>query len=243
MSPSLTICVPTMGRDTLVDTLESIKRQALQPNDQVLIVLDTFVAQMQIPRVQALVESYGFTFVAHNGGYAFYGNPQLNKAIELATGDFFCALGDDDVYVDGAIARLRQKLQPNRCVLFQFLAPPDMVPSRPGMRFRLWIDRDLRVANISGCCVAAPRACLVPVSAERRCEVDFDWIADMVAKTGQKPIWMKDCLVIARPPEGYHKGFVDCRGCGEPGFLEDMDADVVCAACAPTVVRSLLGAA
>jgi len=245
MSPSLTICVPTMGRETLVDTLESIKRQALQPTDQVLIVLDTFVAQTQIPRVQALVESYGFTFVAHNGGYAFQGNPQFNRAMELATGDYFCGLGDDDVYVDGAIARLRKKLGSGRAVLFQFYSPGFM-SGLFGMRFLLWHDRDVRVANLSGCCMAAPRESLVPVSDERRCEVDYEWIRDTVAKTGQKPIWMKDCLVIAQPDVRHgdvvHRGVGMCRGCGAVGFLEDIDADYLCAECAPLVIRELLEA-
>lgn len=246
MTPSLTIAVPTMGRDTLRHTLDSIKRQRLQPNDQVLIVLDTFVAQSQTARVQALVESYGFTFVAHNGGYAFQGNPQFNHAMTLATGDYFCGLGDDDVYVDGAIARLRKKLKDGRAVLFQFYSPGFM-SGLYGMRFLLWSDKDVRVANLSGCCMAAPTASLVPVSDERRCEVDYEWIRDTVANTRQKPVWMKDCLVIARPDlrngEPVHRGVTTCRGCGAVGFLEDCDADRVCADCAGTVLRQFLGAA
>jgi glycosyltransferase involved in cell wall biosynthesis len=248
MTPSLTIAVPSIGRHTLTDTLASIASQALEPHDQVLVVFDSHDAEPSHQRAtQALVERYGFTFVAHDGGYHFFGNPQLNRAMELATGDYFCALGDDDIYVAGAIARLRSKLTSQRAVLFQFYAPPDMVANRPGLRLRLWSQRRLRVANISGCCIAAPRSALVPVKSDRRIEVDYEWIVEMVAKTGQRPIWMRDCLVIARPERRnglvLDAGVVDCLGCGATNFREHFDADGVCAVCAPTVVRAFLGAA
>jgi hypothetical protein len=224
--------------------LDSIARQDLIDGDQVLIVLDTFAQRAD--GVQALVASYGFTYVEHNGGYAFQGNPQLNHAMTLATGDYFCALGDDDVYVDGAIARLRKKVGYGRAVLFQFFSPMGLA-GNDSLRCLLWSDKDLRVANLSGCCMAAPLSALVPVSAERRCEVDYEWIRDTVAKTGQRPVWMKDCLVIARPDlrngEPVHRGVCACRGCGFIGFLEDMDRDRLCSDCTGTVLRQYLGAA
>jgi len=244
MKPTLTIAVPTIGRPGLIDTLKSIKRQALIPGDQVLIVYDSFARDdAHADATRRLVESFGFTFVEHNGWYHFQGNPQLNHAIRLARTDFFCALGDDDVYVDGAIARLRKKLQPGRAVLFQFFSPTGLT-GNDSLRYLLWSDKDLRVANLSGCCMAAPVSALVPVSSELRMEVDYEWIRDTVAKSGRRPYWMNDCLVIARPDvrngEVVHRGVSSCRGCGWRGFLEDMDADQLCEACAPYVLRELL---
>ncbi len=239
---TITIAVPTIGRPTLVDTLESIARQELRPCDQVLIVYDSFAPDVEnLQATRALVEGYGFTFVEHNGWVHFFGNPQLNHAMTLAAGDFFTALGDDDVYVDGAISRMRKALVPGRALLYQFYSPPCMVLNRPDLRVRLWSDRRLREANISGCCIAAPRADLVPVSEEMRIEVDFEWIVNIVAKTGQKPKWLRDCLIIARPPQGYHAGVGDCRGCGAIGFREEMDGPL-CLECAPYVRRDLIEA-
>ncbi len=43
MTPTLTICVPTIGRPGLNDTLASIARQTLLDGDQVLIVYDSFM--------------------------------------------------------------------------------------------------------------------------------------------------------------------------------------------------------
>lgn len=244
MRPSLTIAVPTIGRPSLRDTLESIARQDLQPHDQVLIVYDSFACNPTHARAtRDLVDGYGFTFLEHNGFVHFFGNPQLNRAIALATGDYFTALGDDDVYVDGAIGRMRKALVPGRALLFQFLSPPYLAVNDP-RRVRLWSDRQLRVANISGCCLAAPRDALVPVSGDLRIEVDYEWIVDIVAKTGQKPKWLQDCLIIARPDERngqtVHQGVGECRGCGAIGFLEDFDTDRVCGACAPSVLREFL---
>ncbi len=242
---TLTIAVPSIGRPTLVDTLASIARQALIPGDQVLVVYDSFQPDWaNLAATRELVESFGFTFVEHDGGYHFFGNPQLNRAMELATGDYFCALGDDDVYVDGALARIRAKVTPDRALLFRFYATPYLVPGDP-RRFMLWGDRQLRVANISGCCVVAPKAALVPVSPDHRIEVDFDWIVEMVAKTGKPPVWLRECLIIARPDvrDGatVHRGVATCAGCGAVGFLEDC-TDRLCEDCAPVVLRQFIGA-
>jgi glycosyltransferase involved in cell wall biosynthesis len=230
----------------LPDTLASIARQALQPTDQVLIVYDSFQRDAKnADATRALVESHGFTFVEHDGGYHFYGNPQLNRAMELATGDYFCALGDDDVYVDGAIATIRAKVQPKTALLFQFYTPPFMIGPTDPRRLVLWADRHLRVANISGCCIVAPKAALVPVSPERRIEVDYDWIVAIVAKTGRRPTWLKEILIIARPDvrDGHtvHQGVVMCRGCGVVGFREDCTGQL-CGDCAGVVIPEFLGA-
>ena len=245
MTPTFTIAVPTIGRETLVHTLDSIARQRLLPGDRVVVVLDTYQEPPR-PDVADLVAFYGFELRAHNGGTHFYGNPQLNHAILLAQHefrtDYFCALGDDDVYVDGAIERLRAKLKPGRATLFQFYAPPYLVPDNP-RRFILWADRRLRVANISGCCLAAPTSDLTLVPSDRRCEVDFEWIRATLDRTGQPPRWLKDVLVIARPEfrDGLpvHQGVSICPGCGYVGFTEDF-SDRLCRECAPTVIRELL---
>ncbi len=243
MTPTLTIVVPTIGRPTLETTLQSIARQALIPGDRVIVALDTFQESPR-PDVAALVARYGFELLPVDGGVHFMGNPQLNAAIAGCTTDYFCALGDDDVYVDGAIASLRKKLKPGRALLFQFYAPPYLVAGDP-RRFVLWADRVLRIANISGCCIVAPREALVPVSPMDRCEVDFDWIVDIVAKTGQRPIWVPEVLIIARPDlrngEPVHQGVAMCKGCGFRGFVEDF-TDRLCAECAPVVIRELVSA-
>jgi len=246
MTPTLTLAIPTIGRASLRDTLDSIRRQQLVPGDRVLVVADSFEHGYRYD-LQELVEGYGPPFAYHefNGQTHFYGNPQLNHAMMLAQTDYFCALGDDDIYVDGAIARLRAALRPGQATLCQFYSPP-FETGKGLRRFVLWDRPVLQVARISGCCLIAPVAALVPVSADHRIEVDYEWIQAVVAQTGQRPHWLKDCLVIARPPVRHgvpvHQGVTDCRGCGEVGYREDLDTDRLCADCAPTVLREFLGA-
>lgn len=234
---TLTIIVPTIGRPTLETTLASIARQALLPGDRVVIALDTYQEPPR-PDVAALAARYGFELLPVDGGRHFYGNPQLNAALATVTTDYVCALGDDDIFVDGAIARLRPKLT-GRAVLFQFYAPPFLVPGNP-RRFVLWTEKKLQVANISGCCVAAPRSAIVPVSDDLRIEVDYEWIVAMVKKTGRRPLWMQDVLIIARPEirdgEAVHQGVSECAGCGFVGFSEDFTGRL-CAECLPTVIQ------
>ncbi len=238
---TLTIIVPTIGRPTLETTLQSIARQDLRSGDCVIVALDTYQEPPR-PDVAALVARYGFDLLLVDGGVHFMGNPQLNAALDTVTTDYVCALGDDDVYVDGAISRLRPKLKDGRAILFKFYAPRYLVFGNPE-RFVLWMDRTLRVANISGCCIAAPREAIVPVSDHQRCEVDFDWIVEIVQKTGHKPIWMDDVLIIARPDlrngQSVHRGVVRCQGCGDTGFVEDSE-DGLCSDCAPVVLREFL---
>lgn len=198
---TLTIAIPTMGRPSLQQTLESIARQRLLPGDRVLVVLDT-LATAPTDALVEMVERFGppFELHYHRGATSFFGNPQLNYAIALADTDYFCCLGDDDVFVEGALDRLRASLQPGRVTLFQFLSPHFPTAFGP-QRFVLWDQPVLRVAHISGCCLAAPVSALVPVSDEPRCEVDFDWIVAIVEQTRQEPVWLADCLITARPGE------------------------------------------
>jgi glycosyltransferase involved in cell wall biosynthesis len=246
MTPTLTIAIPTIGRDSLRHTLDSITRQQLIDGDRVLVVADSFQHGYRYD-LKELVEGYGWEFQYHefDGGRHFMGNPQLNHAISLAQTDFFCALGDDDVFVDGAIYRLRSHLEPGRATLYQFYSPP--FDTRDGsFRFVLWDEPKLQVAHISGCCIAAPVSCLVPVSDEERIEVDFDWIVNIVKQTGKKPHWLRDCLIIARPDlrhgEPVHRGVTTCRGCGLVAYLEDLDISRFCAECEGTVLREHFGA-
>lgn len=241
MTPTFTIVVPTIGRPTLAHTLASIARQALESGDRVVVALDIHQEPPR-PDVAELVSQYGFELLLVDAGYHFMGNPQLNAAIAGCTTDYLIALGDDDVYVDGAIERLRRHVKPGRATLFQFYAPPYLAEGNP-RRFILWSQRTLQVADISGCCIATPREALVPVSDERRIEVDFDWIQAIVEKTGQRPVWMRDVLVIARPDirdgQPVHRGVSTCQGCGFVGFTEDFDRGL-CVECVPTVLRQFL---
>lgn len=228
MTPTLTIAIPTIGRQTLQATLDSIARQQLVPGDRVLVVLDTFNEPPR-PDVAELVASYGapFELHLHDGGVHFFGNPQFNYAISITDTDYFCGLGDDDIYVDGAIERLRAHLTGGQAVLFQFLSP---------WRDVLWDVPELQEAHISGCCMAAPHSALVPVSTASRIEVDFDWIVAVVEQSCLEPKWLDDCLIIARPElrngELAHRGVTTCEDCGEVRFLEDMVTASACNQCA-----------
>ncbi len=244
LTNTLTIAIPTIGRPSLRHTLDSIRRQKLIEGDRVLVVADSHQHGYRYD-LQELVEGYGFEYSEFDAGYHFMGNPQFNYAISKARTDFFCGLGDDDVYVDGAIERLRKALKPGMALLHQFYSPP--FQTRDGaFRFVLWDKPELRVANLSGCCLVAPVSSLVPVKAEKRIEVDFDWIVDVVEKTGRKPVWMRDCLIIARPDmrdgEPVHRGVTECGGCGLVSYLEDLDGDRLCPDCDKTVLREFLGA-
>src|SRR5581483_10276861 len=76
---TLSIIVPTLGRRTLVGTLESIAKQ-LQPGDELMVS-------------------------CNNDGN--YGDRSLDRCQAKAEGDIILFCDDDDVYTDGALDRIR----------------------------------------------------------------------------------------------------------------------------------------
>lgn len=137
--------------------------------------------------------------VAPNAPYSWLGVEQINYAIRTLPiiGSHVFTLGDDDVFVPGAFARLRAVCadDPLRPVLYQFLAPNRVV---------LWDQPRLQIGRISGCCIAAPRAFVAEHPTVLEPTHDYLWIEAIVAKAtaaGHPPRWLEYLGVVARPDE------------------------------------------
>lgn len=231
MTPTFTVLIGSIGRPELRHALDSIHRQARVPGDQVIVSIDSF-EQGDRPDVQALVGQYGggFHVCAYDSGYHFFGVEQINYALRAMpiTGSHLVTIGDDDVFVDGAYETLRPicAADPSRPVLYRFLAP---------WREVLWDRPQMRMGRISGCCIAAPRACVGPMPTQTTwpgttrpyVEHDYHWMVDIVAKAPSPPVWLDRTLVIARPDvrgdDVAHRGVVQCGFCALVRYLEDVD--------------------
>lgn len=251
MTPAFTVFVPSAGRPNLRHTLDSFDRQAREPGDRCVVVFDAHQASpYDLLARMKVVDAYPQCIATlYDAGYHWFGVEQINYGMRLAERDGFAGthyllLGDDDIFVDGAFARLRPvcAAEPGRAVIYRFLTPPTTPDGRP-WRELLWDRPTLEVSHISGCCLAAPRAANVPVPTDRYVEHDYDWICEVVANTAVAPLWLEDPLVIARPePDGRggvkHAGLWRCPVCGDWGFLEDSPGPT-CLACGkyPTIAR------
>jgi len=111
--PLLSLCIPAYNRpDELAALLESLRDEELDSQEIV-------VAEDRSPRgdeIQAVVERFAasnprravrFSRNTRNMGY----DANFRNLIELATGEYCLFMGDDDLLVPGAIARVKRVLE------------------------------------------------------------------------------------------------------------------------------------
>lgn len=244
MTPTFTVIIGSAGRNTLTETLESIARQKRVDGDRVIVCFDAFEkTEADLEPLHALVWKYGDWAIPclHDAGYHFYGVEQLNAILTrgYVQSSHVITLGDDDVFVDGAYETLRPIVaaDPLRPVFYKFLTPPTDPQGRP-WRDILWDVPRLIRSRISGCCIAAPAPFVGPFDTKTQnpdgspyVEHDFDWMVEIVTRSGREPLWLDEVLVLARP-DAYqpaygratvkHKGLVRCWRCPHWRYLEDV---------------------
>lgn len=194
-APSITFAIPTHREDRpLKRCIESIKHQ-LGPDDEVLIIGDTFHGDL--PGVQSLVESYGsnFRYLPYDAGHSCWGHCQLSWAMTQARGDYWHANDDDDVYLPGAAEMMRKAAEawPGKLLLFRFI-------SQFGTIYWEEVGKVER-NSIGGHCIVAP---LIPSKMGTYACVysgDYDYIQQTVAKFGgaNQAIWIDNLICRARP--------------------------------------------
>jgi glycosyltransferase involved in cell wall biosynthesis len=111
---TISFIIPSLNRRTLHRTIDRIKPL---PGDEVLVEFDLPPTRM-------------------------WGNPQRNKAIERASGDYLAFIDDDDYYVEGAREIMARAIaeHPGKALLFRMRYPngkllwetPDLVPGNVG---------------------------------------------------------------------------------------------------------------
>jgi len=107
MRPTIAIITATKGRSSLRFALRSA---FLGASDEWIVVTDGY-----IPEVEALVDelSTGFPYFRCIRGERTncFGLAQRDQGIAEATADYILFLDDDDLYMPGAIEKIRGKLQ------------------------------------------------------------------------------------------------------------------------------------
>lgn len=122
MAVTFSIVVPTLGRDTLAATLDSVYSQT-GPGDQVVLAIDAYKANgaaaaaefnaRRRPQDQALNVPCDGTGPGYN---------QRNVAIKAACGTHLLFMDDDDVYLPGALDLFRAAAC-DRPVIFRMDSP------------------------------------------------------------------------------------------------------------------------
>lgn len=134
---SLSIIVPTIGRPSLINALDSIQSQ-LRPGDEVLVVSDGL--RPNIPDIANFFDGR-FRFMESPGPASDWGATPRNYGIERAANSHLAFMDDDDVYLPGAFDAFRQAITqaPAQPHLFRI--------SREGKV--IWEYQVVRGANVS----------------------------------------------------------------------------------------------
>jgi hypothetical protein len=143
--PTLSIVIATIGRPTLIATLESL--QQLGPQDEVLLLTDgdhpQAAAMLGAARLSCSIRQ-----IVHQPRANDWGHTLRNLYSHLAKGDRVLHIDDDDVYLDGAIDIVRAECSqyPGQLVVFRMLTAARHIPA----------SHEIRVGNIGTNCGALP---------------------------------------------------------------------------------------
>lgn len=147
----LTIVIPTQGRHTLPRCLESLlpDRHA-GVRAEVLVVADTHSPLLM--DVEALCREYGVTYLEHDAGYHDWGYPQLRRGYEVAQGAYIMNVGDDDVYVPGALPASLNAIEEvgEGPIMFRAEMHPSPNRGHRGAPMLVWTERRLEEGIITG---------------------------------------------------------------------------------------------
>jgi glycosyltransferase involved in cell wall biosynthesis len=176
----LAIIVPTIGRETLVRTLDSLRPQVQR--EMVLIATDCDDEKEEWVKSVA-----GEFWVVPVRSRTPFGHHASNTALDLLPKwiTHTWRIDDDDVATPHALAILRSCDCRLPVFLRMELSPDNLI----------WIEPELEEGNIGSPCILAPRS---DARWGERYEGDFDYAKALVKELGE-PLWVDQVVAKIRP--------------------------------------------
>jgi SAM-dependent methyltransferase len=180
LSRTLSIVIPTIGRDSLAQTIRSLVHQ-LACGDEIVVVADG--PQSSIRQLIRELDCHAVKYCEHFDPQSTYGNAQRNYGASQAVGELLWFCDDDDVAMPWAVASIRDGMR---------LEGPAIFRMEYGGS-ELWRSPEIRVGNIGGPMVVVPRLEFkeFPVPADKPEASDFEWIG-RVTSDGFR--WIDDVI-------------------------------------------------
>lgn len=149
-----TVIVPTLGRDSLPKTLDSIDKALCE----IIIVADGFeLSHETYMYLRKEAELYEARFYIVDIGRHDFGSPQLQFGYKMATGKWILNCGDDDIYFPWTFKMLKEIIDKSPAIpmVFRTILHPG---SQRGNKHDviLWEDPEIRNKNITGQCLVVP---------------------------------------------------------------------------------------
>lgn len=195
MTPWLSVVIPTIGRDTLADTILSYSAQVAETDDvEVLVVGDSNGGVTdRLVWAEHLCEDLGARYINYAGDLRMVGQPQRNAGQRLAHGDWIAFSQDDNVSdkhaLEAIAAAVAQQDHP-RPMFFRWLAP---------WRELIWRVPVLELTNIDADCLVIPRRLAGSVTWGMRYQGDFDACHSAMLAADGDVAWRQEVISIARP--------------------------------------------
>lgn len=189
MSKTVTIIVPTIGRDTLIDTLYSF-HTATKEGDHVVVVDDGIH-----PLVGTLVGMMNrwclgdWQCIHVSPPLGCWGHPGRNRVLPYAQTDLIWTIDDDDVAAPGALDAIREQEAPWTIYRMHF------GENHPARGTTCWRAKELRHGD-----VGTPMIVAKPSDARfgHRYEGDYDYMMELNKLFGA-PEWDERIIVEVRP--------------------------------------------
>jgi len=192
--PTITVIIPTAGRESLAACLQTIAQQTLIYGDEVLIVGDGAQKEVEA-QVDALGEPFRYIEGKHTNDW---GHTQINQGLELAQGDWVMYTDDDDGFLPRAIEAVRARLSLGNLAphLFRFYT------NDKHLVWRLGDDGNISEVLIGGHNLVTPRQVgyMGVGNWTSRYRGDFDWVrAVLDAYPRREWKWCPEILTRQRP--------------------------------------------
>lgn len=202
---TLSIIIPTIGRDTLARTLMSIDRQIHKDyvdlyNDEIIVAADERGNWQYAEWLCSILNEHSYE--PYRNVYRFFkqptgkpvGQPLRNYGIEQATKSHIVFSGDDDVFTPDAFDSIRTNVcqNPDKVHLFKLNAWQCGVVPR---------DQKLYEGNIDVGCAVVPNDQSKIGRFTMRYAGDYDFIVETTNNFGgeENIVWCPEILTITRP--------------------------------------------
>jgi len=194
VTPWLSVVIPTIGRQSLSATLDSLRVQPESDGVEVLVVADTHgPINAQLNYSHKRVEDLGFDWLELDAGVNCVGQPQRTYGAKAATAPWVWFTQDDNIAAEHSLLAIQSAIEA------QPRARPLFFQMQTYWGARIWQTPVLAQGNIDADCLVFPREVAKQVEWGLRYEGDLDAAVCAFNLTGGDVAWMDELVSVGRP--------------------------------------------